>query len=139
MSHSYKKRCGKIFVIFEALIRQGNERLKEKSVILAEEINFDEMEDVAVLEVWKLQEDDLSIEQFTKLHNEPDIIRKDPLADIHNEDELILHLTKDVLKRIISKIEEVLSEVEDHTFRVEHWSNIAKKNVMNRLMPGADL
>ena len=37
------------------------------------------------------------------------------------------HLTKDVLKRSISKIEEVLGEPEDHTFRVEHWSDIAKQ------------
>jgi hypothetical protein len=30
-------------VVCVALFRQGNERLKEKSVILAEEVNFDEM------------------------------------------------------------------------------------------------
>ena len=127
-------------MIFEALIGLGNERLKEKSVILAKEVNFDEMEDVAVLEVSKLHEEELSIEDFTQLHNEPEIIPKDPLADIHNEDELIRHLTKDVLKRSISKTEEVLSEPEDHTFRVEHCSNSAnKKNVLNGLMPFADL
>jgi hypothetical protein len=85
------------------------------------------MEDIAVLEVLKLHEEELSVEEFTQLHNESDIIPKDPLADIHNEDELIRHLTKDVLKRSISKIEEVWSEPGDHTFRVEHSSNIVKK------------
>jgi hypothetical protein len=83
------------------------------------------MEDVAVLEVLNLHEEQLSIVEFMQLHKEPDIIAKDPLADIHNEDQLIRHLTKDLLKRSISEIEEVLSESDDHTFRVEHWSNIA--------------
>lgn len=114
-------------MVFEALFRQGNERLKEKSVILAEEVNFDEMEDVAVLEVLKLHEEELSVEESTQLHKEPDIIRKNPLADIRNEDELIRHLTKDVLKRSINTIEEDLSEAEGHTCRVEHWSNMSKK------------
>jgi hypothetical protein len=45
------------------------------------------------------------------------------------------------LKKSNNKIEEVLGELVDHTFRVEHWSNIAKKkkNVMNKLMSVADL
>ena len=87
------------------------------------------MEDVtAIFEVLKLHEEELLIEEFTQLHNEPGIIPKNPMADTYNEYELIRHLTKDVLKQNISKIEEVLSEPEDHTFRVEHWSNIAKKN-----------
>ena len=86
------------------MFRQGNERLKEKSVILAEEVNFDEMEDVAVLEVLKLYEEELSVEESIQLHKKPDIILKNPLADIHNEDELIRHLTKEVLKQCISKI-----------------------------------
>ena len=74
--------------------------LKKQSVILAEEVNFDEMEDVVVFEFLKLHEEELSVEEFTQLHNEPE----DPLADIHNEDELFRHLTKEVLKQIISKI-----------------------------------
>ena len=32
------------------------------------------MEDVVVFEVLKLREEELSIEEFTQLHNEPDII-----------------------------------------------------------------
>lgn len=59
--------------------------LKKHSVTLAEEVNFDEMEDVAVLEVLKLHEEKLSNVEFTQLHNEPDIILKDPMADIHNK------------------------------------------------------
>jgi len=93
--------------------------LKKQSVTLAEEVNSDEMENVVVLEVLKLHEEKLSVEEFTQLHNEPDVIAKDPLADIRNEGELFRHLTKEVLKRSISKTEEVLSEPEDHTLRVE--------------------
>jgi hypothetical protein len=78
------------------------------------------------MEVLKWHEEELSVEESTQLHKEPDIL-KNPLADIHNEDELIRLLTKDVLKRIISKIEEDMSEAEDHTCRVEHWSNMSKK------------
>jgi len=100
--------------------------LKKQSGILAEEVNFDEMEDAVLFEVLKLHEEELSVEEFTQLHNEPDI-PKDPLADIHNEDELFRHLTKEDLKRSVSKTEKVLSEPEDRTFRVERLSDIAKQ------------
>jgi hypothetical protein len=100
-----------------------------QSAVLFKEVNFDELEAVAVFEL-KLQEKDLSIEELIYVYKELIILAKDPVADIHDEDEPIRHLIKDVLKRSINRIEEILSEPEDRSCRVERCSNIAR-NVQN--------
>jgi hypothetical protein len=70
--------------------------LNLQSVTLTREVSFDEMEDMAVSDCLKLHEEELLIEKFTQLHNDPDILPKDTVADIHDEDEPIRHLTEDV-------------------------------------------
>jgi hypothetical protein len=91
---------------------------KLQSTVLAKEVIFDEMEEVAVFETLKFQEEDLPIEELRYVHKELEILAKRSMAVIH--DELIRHLTKRVFKRRINKSGEVLTEPDDRSCRVEN-------------------
>lgn len=135
MSQIYMKGCEKKDIRDFWSFELGREMkdLEMQSVILAKEVSFDEMEDMAVSDCLKLHEEELLIEKFTQLHNDPDILPKDTVVDIHDEEEPIRRLTKDILKRSINEIEEVWVSLRIKVSEVS-TGQILQQNVMKRLM-----